>query len=79
MDRPNVAQKSPYLVEVEAEKTYYWCACGLSKNQPFCDGSHKPTAFTPLPYAAENATRVAFCGCKQTKNRPTCDGSHKSL
>lgn len=79
MDRTNLAQKSPYLVEVEAGKTYYRCACGLSKNQPFCDGSHKPTAFTPLPYTAESAARVALCGCKQTKTRPTCDGSHKWL
>jgi len=79
MDRPNIAQKSPYLVEVDGGETYYWCACGLSKNQPFCDGSHKTTSFAPTPYTAQSATSIAFCGCKQTKNRPTCDGSHKSL
>jgi len=79
MDRPNIAQKSPYLVEVEAGKTYYWCACGRSKNQPFCDGSHKTTSFTPVAYTAANAGRAAFCGCKQSKGRPMCDGTHKTL
>ncbi len=79
MDQAKIAQKSPYLVEVEAGKTYYWCACGRSNNQPFCDGSHKGTQFTPLPYTAADAGRAAFCGCKQSKGRPMCDGSHKAL
>ncbi|MGB7102399.1 MAG: CDGSH iron-sulfur domain-containing protein [Xanthobacteraceae bacterium] len=79
MELPTIAQKSPYLVEVEAGKTYYWCACGQSKGQPFCDGSHKTTPFTPLPYTAASAGRAAFCGCKQTKGKPMCDGSHKAL
>jgi len=79
MSQANIAQKSPYLVEVEAGKTYYWCACGRSANQPFCDGSHKGTAFTPLAYVAAASQKVAFCGCKQTKGQPMCDGSHKAL
>jgi CDGSH-type Zn-finger protein len=64
---------------VEAGKAYWWCACGKSSNQPFCDGSHKGTAFTPTKFEAwENGT-VAFCGCKGTGNTPRCDGSHNTL
>jgi len=79
MASPVVAQKAPYLVEVEAGKTYYWCSCGLSKNQPFCDGSHKGTELTPLPYVATETKKVAMCGCKYSKAGQLCDGSHKSL
>ncbi len=76
---PQIAQKSPYPVDLEAGKTYFWCACGQSKSQPFCDGSHKTTEFTPLKFTAE-ATKTAYlCGCKQSANRPYCDGTHKSL
>ena len=79
MASPVVAQKAPYLVEVEAGKTYYWCSCGLSKNQPICDGSHKGTELTPLPYVATETKKVAMCGCKYSKAGQLCDGSHKSL
>ena len=79
MDEPLIAQKEPYRVEVEAGKAYWWCACGQSKAQPFCDGSHKGTAFAPLKYQAERNGPVWFCGCKRTKSPPTCDGSHKAL
>ena len=75
----HVAQKAPYGVEVEAGKSYYWCACGLSKSQPFCDGSHKGSEFTPVKYEAPQAKTVYFCGCKQTANQPLCDGAHKNL
>ena len=75
----HVAQKTPYGVEVEAGKSYYWCACGLSKNQPFCDGSHKGSEFTPLKYEATESRTVYFCGCKQTSTPPLCDGAHKKL
>lgn len=74
---PTVAGKAPIKVDVEASKTYWWCACGQSKTQPFCDGSHKGTAFSPLKYDATEATAVWFCACKQTANKPLCDGSHK--
>lgn len=77
--QPNVAQKSPYAVEVEAGKSYYWCSCGLSKSQPFCDGSHQTGAFTPVEYKAEKDGTVYFCGCKHTQNSPLCDGGHAKL
>lgn len=74
-----IAQKSPYAVEVEAGKSYWWCACGRSKTQPFCDGSHKDTGFTPLEYRAQASATVYFCGCKHSRNQPLCDGTHKTL
>lgn len=74
-----VAQRSPFAVEVEAGKTYWWCACGRSQNQPFCDGSHKGTELQPVKFEAQAAERVWFCGCKQTQGAPRCDGSHKRL
>ena len=83
--RAVVASKSPIGIEVEAGKTYYWCSCGLSKNQPFCDGSHmeankkNDTEFAPMAWTAEEAGMKYFCQCKQTKNPPMCDGSHSSL
>ncbi len=76
---PDIPQKAPYPVEVEAGKSYFWCACGKSKNQPFCDGSHKGTGFSPVKYTAEASKRVFFCGCKHTQKAPLCDGSHKDL
>ena len=79
MADPVVAQKSPYAAEVEAGKSYWWCACGLSKRQPFCDGSHKVTAFTPVEYKADASKTVWFCGCKHTHAAPLCDGSHNTI
>lgn len=79
MKEPLVAQKSPYPVDVVAGKTYFWCACGKSDSQPFCDGSHKDTEFTPIKYEAGETRQVFFCGCKHTGNSPLCDGTHSSL
>ena len=79
MSEPESPQKAPYPVEVEQGKTYYWCACGRSKNQPFCDGSHKGSEFNPVAYTAEKSAKVYFCGCKKSANKPLCDGTHKSL
>lgn len=73
---PHIAQAGPYKVEVEAGKTYHWCACGLSRKQPLCDGSHKGGPFTPLAYIAEATGPKWFCGCKHSGNQPLCDGSH---
>lgn len=78
-ESPIVAQKAPYPVEVEAGKTYFWCACGRSANQPFCDGSHKDTGLSPLKHIAEKNGKAFFCGCKATRTSPLCDGSHKAL
>jgi CDGSH-type Zn-finger protein len=79
MDEPVVAQKAPFKVELEAGKTYWWCSCGRSAAQPFCDGSHKGTAFTPRKYQPERSGAAWLCGCKRTATPPTCDGSHKAL
>lgn len=79
MTEPVVAQKSPYSVDVEAGKDYYWCACGQSAKQPFCDGSHKGTDFTPLQFSATENKTVFFCGCKHSSKQPVCDGSHNKL
>jgi len=78
-DAPNIAQKAPFPVEVEEGKTYFWCACGKSAKQPFCDGSHKGSEFTPIKYTAEATKKVFFCGCKHSANAPLCDGAHKAL
>ena len=74
-----VARKGPYGVVVEKGKTYYWCACGLSKSQPFCDGSHQGTEFEPVKFVAEDKVMVAFCGCKQSRYKPFCDDSHIAI
>ena len=78
-DESIVAQKGPFAVEVEAGKSYFWCRCGRSKNQPFCDGSHAVTSLRPVPFKADEAKTLYFCGCKQTGSQPFCDGTHGML
>lgn len=74
-----IAQKFPYPVDVKSGKIYYWCACGMSSNQPFCDGSHKDTSFTPVKCEVDEDKKVFFCGCKHASNKPFCDGTHREL
>ena len=78
-ETPVVAQKSPYRMEVEEGKSYWWCACGKSAKQPFCDGSHKGGAFRPMEYKSETTGTVSFCGCKATGKSPLCDGTHRTV
>ena len=75
MREPIVAQNSPIIQKV-APGTYYWCACGRSKSQPFCDGSHKGTDFVPQRVEIKEAKTVAWCACKHSATMPFCDGSH---
>ncbi len=79
MNEPRRASETPYAVDVEAGKSYFWCACGESKKQPFCDGSHKGGGFSPVKYEAKESKKVFFCGCKRTAHQPLCDGSHKNI
>lgn len=79
MSDPKIASPTPFAVEVEAGRKYFWCACGLSATQPFCDGSHKGGAFSPVAFVAERSERVWLCGCKRSAGSPFCDGSHKAL
>lgn len=69
----------PFRVELEAGKTYFWCACGESKNQPFCDGSHKGSDITPVPFKVEDSKLYGLCGCKKSQKVQFCDGTHKTL
>ncbi|MSP33829.1 MAG: CDGSH iron-sulfur domain-containing protein [Rickettsiales bacterium] len=83
---PRIAAKAPFKVNVEAGKKYFWCSCGLSQNQPFCDGSHKAhknadgtSVMKSVVYEATESKQVYFCGCKHSKNGVLCDGAHNSL
>jgi len=79
MSEAVVAAKAPIAVDVEAGKTYWWCSCGKSAKQPFCDGSHKGSEFTPVEYVATESKQAWFCACKRTGATPLCDGAHKRL
>lgn len=78
MSEPIICQRQPIVQKVEPG-TYYWCACGRSKTQPFCDGSHKGTDFTPVKVEITKPDTIAWCMCKHTENRPKCDGTHGIL
>ncbi len=78
MEKPVIAQKAPFVLDNEPGN-YFWCACGKSSKQPFCDGSHKGSGFTPVKMAFDEKKKSAWCGCKQTKNPPFCDGTHAKL
>jgi CDGSH-type Zn-finger protein len=78
MTEPIVANKFPAVLELEPG-TYYWCRCGRSGNQPYCDGSHRGTGLSPIEFAMDEKKKVALCQCKHTGNAPFCDGTHKKL
>lgn len=77
--KPAIAQRKPYMMDLSPGE-YWWCACGLSKKQPFCDGSHKGGAFSPIKLSVTEKTGTLWlCGCKQAKTKPFCDGTHNKL
>lgn len=78
MDKPTIVSKKPIAVDLKKGKEYYYCSCGISKNQPFCDGSHQGTSFKPVAFIAGTAKEY-LCMCKHSKMPPFCDGSHKDL
>jgi CDGSH-type Zn-finger protein len=78
MGEPKIAGKQPVVSEIEPG-TYYWCRCGRSSAQPYCDGSHKGTGITPVELTVKEKKRYALCMCKHTHNQPFCDGTHRSL
>lgn len=78
MSEPVIADRKPVVLSLEPGN-YYWCSCGQSQNQPFCDGCHKGTAFTPLAFEVTEQKQVALCNCKHTSNPPYCDGAHTKL
>ena len=76
MNRGTKVGNSAIAVEVEKGKSYFWCSCGKSSKQPFCDGSHKGSEFRPVLFKADETKKMFFCTCKQSNNQPFCDGSH---
>jgi len=77
MNSVEKTDRKPHAVELDAGATYFWCACGKSANQPFCDGSHKGSDIMPMKFVAQKAGKAYLCGCKETANQPFCDGTHK--
>nr|MDJ0740308.1 thiamine pyrophosphate-binding protein [Gammaproteobacteria bacterium] len=79
MSEPYIADTKPQPVELKEGETVWWCSCGRSKNQPFCDGSHQGSDFEPVEFTADKAGKFFFCLCKRTASAPLCDGSHKQV
>ena len=78
MPEPKIAGKRPFKIQLEAGE-HWWCSCGESKAQPFCDGSHRGSSFTPLKIGVEEPNEAFLCACKRTQKSPYCDGTHKGL
>ncbi len=78
MSNPTIVDRKPVVLDLEP-KTYYWCSCGQSQNQPYCDGKHQGTEFTPTAFEITEPKKVALCLCKHTGNPPYCDGAHSKL
>lgn len=78
MSAPKIAQKTPYVLDLKSGK-YYYCSCGHSTKQPFCNGSHAGSEFVPKHFELDEDKKVAICGCKHTANAPYCDGSHTKI
>ena len=78
-EKPEIAGVSPVMIDLKKGENYAWCSCGMSTNQPWCNGSHKKTSFNPLIFSSEESEKSAICTCKHTKNPPYCDGSHMNL
>ncbi len=79
MSKPVIAGNQPIKVSLSEGKKYYFCACGRSKKQPFCDGSHAGTSFTPMAFTAASDGDAWMCACKHSGKAPYCDGSHKQF
>jgi len=79
MTEPVIARKEPIIEDLKAGETYWWCRCGRSKTQPYCDGSHAGTGFEPMEFKPATDMKVRFCGCKHTQKPPFCDGAHVAL
>jgi len=78
MENPKIAQKAPFSLELE-KGVYFWCACGQSSKQPFCDGTHKKTDLTPIKFEIKEKRMVYLCGCKHSHNKPFCDSTHTKI
>jgi CDGSH-type Zn-finger protein len=79
MARPIIARNGPYFVHVDAGRTYFWCSCGKSKQQPFCDGTHAGSGFGPVAYMPARTGQIELCGCKHSTKAPRCDGAHQRM
>jgi CDGSH-type Zn-finger protein len=79
MSKPVIANNAPISVQLVKGEEYYFCTCGRSANQPFCDGSHTGTGFEPVKLDLAEAQKVWLCGCKRSADKPFCDGAHKKL
>lgn len=79
MANPIIAANSPARVALEKDRKYWFCMCGKSSTQPFCDGSHKGSEFTPLAFVCDESKDYFLCRCKASANKPFCDGSHKQF